>query len=238
MENGEGQRSRLSGPSSSLGPLGGSPDRRLSVSAAKVLDDLRAQRRPITLAAFAASMSLHPNTVREHLDSLIRAGLAARVRQKPHGRGRPAWTYVATAAITEASEYATLAVVLSSAIARTSAHPGRDAEIAGLEWGRDLARGRGAVATTAESARDRAVEVLDDLGFEPRQDPVVPSSVRLTRCPLLEAARRNPAIVCAVHLGMLRGVLGEYGADASGSALQPFAEAGACLIVIPPIEEP
>lgn len=202
-----------------------------------MLDDLRTQQRPVTLAALSASTSLHPNTVREHLDTLVRSGLATRARQQPHGRGRPAWTYEATTAATEESGYASLAVVLSSALALTSDRPGRDAEIAGMVWGRDLARGRGAAATTAASARDRAVEILDDLGFEPRQDPTAPSSVLLTRCPLLDAARRNPRVVCAVHLGMLRGVLREYGADDTGSALEPFAVPGACRVVIPPVEE-
>lgn len=192
----------------------------------------------MTLAALADATSLHPNTVHGHLDTLIRAGLAARTRGRPHGRGRPAWTYEATSASAEASEYATLAVVLSSALARTSAHPGRDAEIAGVEWGRELARARGAAPTTAESARDRAVGVLGDLGFEPRQDPAAPSSVRLTRCPLLEAARRDPRVVCAVHLGLLRGVLDAYGVDATDCVLEPFAEPGACRVVIPPIEGP
>ena len=128
-------------------------------------------------------------------------------------------------------------MVLSSAITRISAHPSADAEQAGEEWGRGLARRRGAAPTTPESARDRAVELFDDFGFEPRQAPDSPSLVRLTRCPLLEAARSNPTIVCSVHLGMLRGVLDEYGADPEGSTLVPFAEPGACRIVIPPVDD-
>ena len=182
--------------------------------------------------------SLHANTVREHLDALVRAGLAARTREQPHGRGRPAWTYEATSSLSEASEYAALSVVLSSTIARTSAQPGTDARLAGEDWGRDLARRRGAAATTPESARNRAVEVLDDLGFGPHQDADAPSSVRLTRCPLLEAARSNPQVVCSVHLGMVRGVLSEYGADPTASDLVPFAEPGACVLVVPPVDQP
>ena len=34
----------------------------------------------------------------------------------------------------------------------------------------------------------------------------------------------------------VRGVLAEYGADSTGSALEPFAEPGACRVVIPPAE--
>lgn len=90
--------------------------------------------------------------------------------------------------------------------------------------------------STPAAARDRAVELLDDLGFEPRQDPRAPSSIRLTPCPLFEAARSNTRVVCNVHLGMLRGVVSEYGADPTGSDLIPFAEPGACLLIVPPIE--
>ena len=191
----------------------------------------------MTLRTLAGMMTLHPNTVREHVDTLVHAGLAARVREQPNGRGRPAWVYEVTPSLSEASEYAMLAVVLSSAIARSSSQPSTDADLAGQEWGRDLARRRGATSTTAESARDRAVELLDDLGFEPRQDPDDRSSVRLTRCPLLEAARSNPDIVCNVHLGMVRGVLREYGANTTGSDLVPFAEHGACILIVPPVDE-
>ena len=239
MENNEGRKSLTPEAAvTRLGPRGGSSDRRLSASTERLLTTLRAQDAPLPLAALAATAGRHPNTVREHLDTLVRAGLAARTRQPASGRGRPAWAYEATAAISEASEYAALAVVLASSIVRTSAHPSVDAELAGEDWGRNLVRGRGAAPTTPELARDRTVEVLDDLGFEPHQDPTAPSTVRLTRCPLLAAARSNPSIVCNVHLGMVRGVLSEYGADPAGSALTAFAEPGACLLVVPPVDEP
>lgn len=237
VKKGEGQWSRGSESPGPLGPRGGSPDRRLSAASAELLEKLRAHERPMTLASLAEDMVLHPNTVREHLDTLVRAGFAARTRAQPQGRGRPAWTYQATSVLSPASEYAALAVVLSSALTRTSEQPSVDAELAGEEWGRGLAHRRGAAPTTPESARDHAVELFDDFGFEPQRAPESPSSVRLTRCPLLEAARTNPAIVCSVHLGMLRGVLDEYGANPKGSALVPFAEPGACRVVIPPVDD-
>jgi len=62
----------------------------------------------MTLAALAGMTRLHPNTVREHLDTLVRAGLAARTREQSHDRGRPAWTDQATSNLSEASEYAAL----------------------------------------------------------------------------------------------------------------------------------
>ena len=232
VKNREGQTSSASGP---LGPRGGVPTRRLSASTEDVLALLRRQPEPVGLAALVELTSLHANTVREHLDTLVRSGLAARSRAQTTGRGRPAWLYRATSAMSESSEYAGLAAALSGAIARTSPNPRADAELAGEEWGHDLARKRGAAPTTPEAARDRAVELLDDLGFDPEQHPDDPSAVRLYRCPLLDAARRNPKIVCSVHLGVLRGVLTEYGVDPAGSDLVPFAEPGSCLLVVPPV---
>jgi len=136
------------------------------------------------------------------------------------------------------AEYVSLANALSQAILLASPDPRRDAELAGESWGRDLARQLGSAPLTPEAARERAVELLDDLGFAPlREDPAGPV-VRLTRCPLLDAARENPRIVCNVHLGMLRGVLAEYGSDPNGSDLVPFAEPGSCLLIVPPIPTP
>ncbi len=82
------------------------------------------------------------------------------------------------------------------------------------------------------SARHRVVELLGDIGFAPESDDP-PSVVRLTRCPLLEAAHKYPDVVCGVHLGIVRGALAEYGADPEGTDLLPFSEPGACLLHLP-----
>jgi predicted ArsR family transcriptional regulator len=76
------------------------------------------------------------------------------------------------------------------------------------------------------------VSLLEGLGFAPSTDARV-SVVKLHRCPLLEAAHRNPEVVCSVHLGLVRGALDELGADSArteGIALQPFSEPGACRL--------
>ena len=76
--------------------------------------------------------------------------------------------------------------------------------------------------------------MLGDLGFAPVPQEDDPAQVRLTRCPLLEAAHRHPEVVCGVHLGIVRGALAQLGADPSGAGLVPFAEPGACRLVVPP----
>ena len=196
---------------------------------------LSRQPEPLAQAAIVEATGLHANTVREHLDGLRRQGLVRRIRAEPAGRGRPAWLYEATDNEAAGSEYAGLAAALAAAIARTSDTPAQTAAAAGEEWGHDLARDRGAVPVRPEVARRHVVHLLGELGFEP-EDGESSARVRLTGCPLLEAAHRYPEVVCAVHLGIVRGALEEYGADPAGSELVPFAEPGACRLVVPPLE--
>jgi predicted ArsR family transcriptional regulator len=233
----------------------------MSAARLRLLERLEAQPEPTTLAALVAATGLHANTVREHLEALERGGLVARQRAAPEGRGRPAWLYEATAgpAGGRAGEYAGLAAALAGAIHRSSEAPVQDATLAGEEWGRELAREQikrarhdpadPAEPAGASAARAEVVTLLDEIGFAPEPDRRN-GRVRLTRCPLLEAAHRHPDIVCAVHLGLVRGALEEYagrnqtghrtghqtghqtgsGTGAPDVRLLPFAEPGACLL--------
>ncbi|WP_448060578.1 helix-turn-helix transcriptional regulator [Cellulomonas hominis] len=203
-----------------------------------ILATLRAQPAPVTLATLVTATGLHTNTVREHLTALTDAGVVTRGRTAPQGRGRPAATYTAlsSSATSEpelgpvSAEYAGLAAALASTIHRTSSSPGRDAADAGAAWGRELARTRPGLHPADDAdPRGRVVDLLAVLGFAPQ--PVAGSpSVLLTRCPLLDTARMYPDVVCAVHLGLVRGALGEYGADPEGAELHPFSDPGACRL--------
>ena len=196
------------------------------------------------MGALSAQIGQHSNTIREHLDRLSKGGLVLRTQAPAQGRGRPAWLYSAAPAVGsdhETAEYAALASVLAAQIGRISAHPCADAIEAGRMWGRELVRGaqpgqaQGSGPTASPSAvakRRTVVALLDALGFAPSTDTRV-SVVRLRRCPLLEAAHRNPEVVCSVHLGLVRGALEELGADPGHTeviALQPFSEPGACRL--------
>jgi predicted ArsR family transcriptional regulator len=89
---------------------------------------------------------------------------------------------------------------------------------------------------SAVAKRRQVVALIDGLGFAPTADARV-GVVKLHRCPLLEAAHRNPEVVCSVHLGMVRGALDELGADpeqTEQTALQPFSEPGSCRLDLVP----
>jgi predicted ArsR family transcriptional regulator len=210
----------------------------LSPSPTAILALLRERTsEPATVSSIAEATGLHANTVREHLENLLDRGLVRRTRSRPRGRGRPAWHYDVPADSPPTSEYAGLAVTLAEALVQISASPEQAVAVAGEQWGRDLARARRdpEEPASATDARARTVAMLDALGFDPEVDPDAPDHVRLTRCPLLQAARRQPTVVCQAHLGLVRGALEEYGADPTGSRLLPFSEPGACRVVFPPL---
>jgi predicted ArsR family transcriptional regulator len=204
-----------------------------------VLELLQGRPSPVTIAEAARELGLHVNTVREHLVALVERGLAVREASAARGRGRPAWIYAASTRVVEPDprvrDYAGLATALAAHIARTSPDPAADALEAGEAWGRELAQGRPAAdsgsrprARTAV-ARQEVVGLLGELGFDPLADGRA-TTVALRRCPLLDAARRHPEVVCQVHLGIARGALDTLGGDASGARLFPFAEPGACRL--------
>jgi predicted ArsR family transcriptional regulator len=181
------------------------------------------------LVALADRTGLHANTLREHLEALEADGLVSRERATPTGRGRPAWLYQALEP-PERSEYAGLAATLAAAIHRTSRTPRADAIAAGQDWGRELARGTGRPRSSGQpAARRQVVAMLQDIGFAPVADARSTTAL-LTRCPLLEAAHRYPDVVCGVHLGIVRGALDEYGADAERSDLHPFSDPHGCRL--------
>jgi predicted ArsR family transcriptional regulator len=223
-------------PRSTLGPApvqGGAGGVPLSRERAAVLDRLRQHDRLATVGDLAAELGGHPNTVREHLDGLVEQGLVTRERGVARGRGRPAWRY--TPAVAEPDprvrDYAGLATALAGHLERVSADPGADALEVGRGWGRELATGSPAAVGRAgrAGARHRVVDLLGELGFDPRADPRV-TTVALRRCPLLDAARRHPQVVCQVHLGIVRGALEVYRGDPDSTELLPFAEPGACRL--------
>jgi predicted ArsR family transcriptional regulator len=74
------------------------------------------------------------------------------------------------------------------------------------------------------------VRVLGEIGFAP--EAVTTKSERrvlLHHCPFHEVARAHPEVPCSIHLGLMRGLLGELGAPVTVARLEPFAEPGLCV---------
>lgn len=133
-----------------------------------VLRALCASRVPMSIAAIAGKLGVHPNTVRFHLDNLVADGQVERVEP---GRGRPGRPPLMFRAVrrtdsTGTRRYRLLAEILASGLAAE-----RDSRAmalsAGRAWGRQL-EAPPAGADTEETI-DHLVAVLDDLGFAPER---------------------------------------------------------------------
>lgn len=218
-----------------LGPGATPPavtDAPLSRQRLTVLEDVRANA-PVRVAHAAARLGVHANTVREHLDALVELGLLERTTETSGGRGRPAALYRPSGAdpVVLARDFAGLAAALAGHLARTSSDPDHDARAAGRDWGRELID---PTMTADDDPRRAVLDILTRLGFAPDADgEVVGRGIALRRCPLLEVARRYPAVVCRVHLGIVEGLLESLGAATEGLDLIAFAEPGACRLLLP-----
>lgn len=185
------------------------PALRLSAARAAVLAFLIDAGRPVTVAEVSASSGQHTNTVREHLDALADAELVSSERLPPSGRGRPAIAYAArnrNSVLRGTKEYVALVDALVTQLKRTSHDLEADSMAVGRAWAEDLS-----VDGTPE-------EKLRSMGFEPVVE--AENQLLLETCPVLAAAKANPEVVCRIHLGLLRTMVGEE------TDLEPFVENG------------
>lgn len=193
--------------------LAGEPRRR-------ILEALR--RSPLGTAELAQAVGLHVNTVRFHLRVLEAAGLVLRDAEPPGGPGRPAVLWRAVAEEAERG-YETLSSLLADFVA-TSGASGRMREV-GRRWGLRA----GLPGTTEEPPLERLARFLGDLGFAPELHPSDPPRVLLHECPFRDVAAVHPEVVCAIHLGLVQGVLEASNAPLRAAALEPFVEPTICI---------
>jgi len=198
----------------------------------QVLAVLHATREPLSVDAVASRLGLHPNTARFHLEQLTRIGAVERTTEARTAPGRPRTLYRAVHRVPVGRRsYRLLAEVLTQSFATAVARPEQAAVEAGQVWGRSLVeREPGRSRPAAVEATGRLVEVLDEVGFAP--EPVTEgrrNRILLHHCPFLEAARQHPEVVCAVHLGLMNGVLGKLGARVRTDRLEPFVAPDLCV---------
>jgi len=228
-----------------LAPDAGAP---LGRSRGRVLELLREAAAPLGVQEVAGRCGLHPNTARFHLDALVAAGLAVRdpgPRPNPgvgrSGRpgrpGRPAIGYRAaggdgSGAPTGERRYRLLAEMLASMIAGLLPDPAASAEQAGREWGGYLAEQPPPYRPPAAArALGDLTALLDDMGFDPEVTAQgAAPRILLRECPFREVAGRHQAVVCSLHLGIIRGALARMRAPLTAGRLEPFASPGLCLV--------
>ena len=227
-------------------PMGPRPGRAEPVAAiskarAAVLERLRQMEGTLSVEQLALQTGQHANTVREHLEALTGDGYATKTAGPKEGRGRPAWLYQATAAPAAPVGYLALAAALAQHLASTSTNPAAAGESAGRSWARALP-GTSRLGTVAAEdvpgkaggkiARQRVATALDQAGFgiQGNRDA---TELTLTTCPLVEVAKGNPEVVCAVHLGLVKELLSGSGLPEGDVLLLPFAGPGFCTLHLP-----
>ena len=164
-------------------PAGMGPPGRRDV----ILQLLRASAEPRSIASVADELGVHPNTVRFHIDALLRAGRVEQVLGDSAGRGRPPILFRASRRMdpTGPTNYRLLAAILTGYVARGPP----DAASIAAQLGRSTSP-----ALVASSAQGRApsrtravtelVELLAELGFEPEPaDGRRAREIRLRHCP-------------------------------------------------------
>lgn len=192
---------------------------------------LRSSPDPLSIAAIADVLGVHPNTVRFHLDSLIGDGQVEHVELSRKGPGRPPLMFRAVPQMDRGGtrHYRLLAEVLAMALA-AERDPSAKARAAGRAWGRKLDSSSPTAHPSAEQAVDQLVDMLDDLGFDPeRRVADGKQQVGLRHCPFLELAENRTNVVCPVHLGLMQGAVEIWGAPVSVDRLEAFVEPDLCL---------
>jgi predicted ArsR family transcriptional regulator len=210
-------------------------------SRVRLLEVLRAADKPLDARELAMASRLHVSTVRFHLEVLARAGLVRSEPERGGRRGRPRRLYSSASGAggaTTSGHYQLLARTLAAHWAGTPDERARSAERAGYAVASEhRLGGQGASGLTAADAVGRISGLFAELGFDP--DVATEGEefeLRLHACPFQDVAAEHPEVVCALHLGLLRGALAELDAPAAVRELRPFVEPHLCVARISPAE--
>jgi predicted ArsR family transcriptional regulator len=213
----------------------------LGRSRSDVLDMLRAAEGPLGVREVAARMGLHQNTARFHLEALVDAGLAVREAEDRETPGRPRIGYRAAAdAPNGRRRYRLLAEMLTTLIAGTMPSPGKAAEEAGQEWGSYLTEQPPPYRRlTAAESMAKLTAIMAEIGFAPQAEADGGRyQLRLLQCPFREVAQQHKDVICALHLGLMRGALTRMRATLSADRLDPFVEPGLCVARLTARQDP
>lgn len=214
---------------------------RAGVSRQRILELLRAAPGGLGVQELADRTGLHANTVRFHLERLVGEGLAERRTLERDEPGRPRLAFTAAPRPDPARDsrnYQFLAEILASYVAGTADQPAAAAVEAGRVWGHYLTeRPAPYQRVSEEEAVTRLLRILDDIGFAPELAPDDPRQVLIPHCPFREVAEGHREVVCAIHLGLMRGALSEMGAPVTADRLIPFVQPSLCVAHLAPLDD-
>jgi predicted ArsR family transcriptional regulator len=194
---------------------------------------LRLSGRPVSVREMAARLSLHPNTLRPHLRRLEEAGLVSSEASRG-AVGRPQTLYTAVQREQpEGRDYRLLADILAGLVRGRRARDRAQAQA--REWGAYLA-GRSVPRPGARRTGGPNLallqEALAEAGFDPRFHRRSAKTVEISMrdCPFRDLLDEHRDLVCAVHHGLLEGILGASRPPLALTSFQPLVERGICRL--------
>ena len=178
--------------------------------------ELARSPRPLATSEIAATLDLHPNTVRPHLERMREVGLLDQRIDNDGGVGRPQHLYSLAADAPSLGLEPPAMPALARMLLSVAAEAGLDANDA-------TAAGREQGAQDAERFEpdspciEALMTQLEYLGFDPEatggSDGV---TIAFTHCPFRELAEANPDLVCGLHRGMVEGFVEALGTGSVG----------------------
>jgi len=203
--------------------------------------ELARSPRPLATADVAATLGLHPNTVRPHLERMRDVGLLQVQSASRGGVGRPQHLYSLAAEAPSLGLEPASFPVLARMLVRLAAATGADAADA-LDVGRDQGRldgvrlgGRGclsAVVAQLEAMGFDPAVVGDDLdggtGVAGEADLV---TIAFAHCPFRDLAEQRPDLLCSLHRGLIEGVVAAAG-DGEVAGFGSLVDRAPCQVEI------
>ena len=176
-----------------------------------ILREIEASDEALGVRELAAAVDVHQSAARQHLATLLEAGLVLEARDRTVRTGRPRHVYRRAPGVlgvwASDNPFERLAALLLDAL-RSGAPP----RVVGAEAGRAIAESPEVVGGTGDAV---ALDVLTALvalhGFEPALEPpkdadAAGPTIVLTTCPYASLATAAPEVVCELHRGLIEGM--------------------------------
>lgn len=208
----------------------------------RVADALAQEKNGLDAHQIADAIGLHVTTVRWHLERLEAAGYVASRSERAGGAGRPRKVYTVVEqtdkpdAERDRRSLELLGGLLTQMVSTQDERPVSPEE-AGEKWASEHVH----TSSSTEPAQTPGewiskigglTDVLNSWGYTPAistNGDGQRADIRLAHCPFRELARDNPAVVCGIHRGLIRGTMRKLGETDTEVDLLPFADGDTCI---------
>lgn len=191
--------------------------------------ELARSPRPLATGEIAATLGLHGNTVRPHLERMREAGLLDVEIDARGGVGRPQHRYRLTNEAPSLGLEPPVFPVATRMLLRMAAAAGLGADEA-IEAGRDQGRHDGVAVADGPACVAALERRLAELGFDPTAVPFEHGvTLAFGHCPFRELAEANPELVCGLHQGLVEGLV-QAGGSGTSARFRSLVDRDPCQV--------